>query len=301
MSVMQRMLGVLLVVALVAGVGAIEGSAATPGQIAHANRRAAEAAASQVLGEVVLPVGATEVSAEPGGDDHDLARPVELSLFAAEVDRHAFWTTTTSPGLVIASMQAHLPAGARTSVSGTSGSDMSVSYTLPIVDPPALGPRTLEVDAVELADGSTGVRADAIVRYSAPRLPAQRVPLQARVLEITKANFRSKPSLSLTVIRRSRVRRIAELVDGLPFIADLNGVAIACGVIGPAPIDTFTFRAAPTGRVLARVTEAADTPTGPYPCTSTALTIRGHREPELLEGGTLLRRADAVLGVRLTS
>jgi hypothetical protein len=40
------------------------------------------------------------------------------------------------------------------------------------------------IEALALTGGGTGVRADATVRYAAPRLAAQRVPPQARVLEI---------------------------------------------------------------------------------------------------------------------
>ena len=69
----------------------------------------------------------------------------------------------------------------------------------------------------------------------------------------------------------------------------------------PAPIVTFTFSAAPAGPALATVREAADTPTLPEPCFTTALTIRGHPQPGLLEGGKLLRRAGAILGVKLTT
>jgi hypothetical protein len=49
------------------------------------------------------------------------------------------------------------------------------------------------------------------------------------------------------------------------------------------------------------VSEPADTPSGAEPCFTTSLTIRGHSEPGLLEGGTLLRQAAAILGVTLTT
>ena len=114
------------------------------------------------------------------------------------------------------------------------------------------------------------------------------------------ANRGSKPLLSLTVTRRAEVRRIAAMVDRLPFAAALN-VAIPCPAIFPAPIDTFTFRATPAGAVLARVSEPADTPANADVCATAMLTIRGHRERALLEGGALLREAGALLGVKLTA
>jgi hypothetical protein len=287
--------------------GAVVVSAASPVQVLHANRQAAVAAAEQLLGEVALPAGATEVPSEPAGDAHQLGRAMLLSFFAAQVDRHEFWTTLASPRAVIASVKAHLPAGAKGTGSGYSGMSMFVSYSLPAVGAPALGPRTLAVNAVKLTDGGTGVRADATVRYAAPRLPAQRVSAGARVLEIamTRAPFGPSPPPTLesplVITKRSDVRRIAAIVDGLPFVASLRGVAISCPAILPAPIVTFTFRAGTTGPALATVSEAANTPTQAGPCFTTALTIRGHREPGLLEGGKLLRQAGAILGVKLTT
>jgi hypothetical protein len=298
--------------------GVAVANAATPAQVLQAHQRAAVGAADHLLGEVVLPAGATEVPTEPDGDMHQLARPLGLSFFAAKVDRHEFWTTTASPSDVIAWFEGHPPAGAKLSGSGfsgsgspgsgspSSGSPSSVSsafasYSLPTVGAPALGPRSLEVEAVELSGGATGIRADAVVRYSAPRLPAQRIPAAARVLEITMANAGSKPLLSLTVTRASQVRRIATLVDRLPFVAYMPGVAFACPSIQAAPIDMFVFASAPGGSTLATVSEPANTPTAAEPCFTTTLTILGHREPRLLDGGTLLHEAGAILGVKLTT
>lgn len=291
-------LGIVLGMAGAAGV-----IAATPAQVLHANQTAAASAADQVLGEVVLPAGTNVVPSEPAGDDHQLARPMELVLYRAEVDRDEFWTTTASPSAVIASFEAHLPAGAKSSGSGYNGPLTSVfaSYSLPTIDAPALGPRTLAVNAVELSDGSTGVRADADVRYTAPRLRAQQVPPEAHVLDVTMANYHASPSLSLIVTSRAQVRRIASIVDGLPLEASLRGVAFSCPAMLLAPIDTFTFRGSPGGPALAQVTEPANQPTTAEPCFITTLQVHGHREPGLLEGGKLLRQAGAILGVKLTT
>jgi hypothetical protein len=285
----------------VAGLAAVVAAAATPAQVLHANQTAAVRAADQMLGDVVLPAGSDGTPGEPAGDEHQLARSMELSIYRAEVDRHQFWTTTASPSAVIASFEADLPAGAKWSSDGSAGTSMFATYSLPTADAPALGPRTLTVDAVQLSDGNTGVRADAEVRYAAPRLPAQRVPAQAHLLEVTMANYHSSPLLSLTVTDRAQVRRIARIVDGLPFVASFRGVAFSCPAMLLAPLDTFTFRASPGGPALARVTEPANQPTTAGPCFITTLSIRGHREPGLLEGGTLLRQAGAILGVKLTT
>jgi hypothetical protein len=294
-----------LTVTVVAGlISASAVGAATPAQQLGADRRAAVAAADALLNGVVLPADARPQASEPSGDAHQLARPLELFFYAAEVDRHAFWTTGAAPAAVIASVGAHLPPGARSTGSGSSSGNGSsgvfVSYALPIVDPSALGPRALIIDAVTLPGGITGVRVDAVVRYLAPRLPSQRIPHAARLLDIRTA-FGSRVLRSLTVTRISQVRRIAAVVDTLPFAGGLKGIALPCPFIPAAPIVTFTFRAAATRPALAAVTEAADTPAGASPCTLTTLTIRGRRDPPLLEGGVLLHRAGAILGVTLTS
>ncbi len=289
------LLAVLLALAGPATIGA-----ATPAQVVSAHHAAAVTAADRALGNLALPAGATEVSAEPKGDAHQLGRPMYLVVFAAAVDRHRYWTTNVSPSDVIASIEAHLPAGTESAGSGSSGTSIFASYSLPSVNPPTLGRRDLDVNAVVLAGGRTGVRADVAVTYSAPRLRAQRVPPQARVLEITIANPRAAPLRSLTVTNRSQIRRIAAIVDGLPFAASLRGVAISCPAIMVAPIDTFTFRSAPSGPALATVSEPANDPAGAEPCFTAAFTIRRHHEPGLLEGGKLLHRAGAILGVKLT-
>lgn len=295
-----RKLTLVLLFAVVFGVAdAAAVGAASPAQVRNANQRAAVTATEQTLGELVLPAGATQVPIEPVGDAYQLAHPDELFFYAAEVERHEFWTTSASPSAVIASIDAHLPAGARSSGTGYSGNSELVSYTLPTVGAPALGSRSLGVEAVELTGGGTGVRADASVRYSAPRLPDQRIPSRARLLEITRAGMGASPP-PLIVTNRSKVRRVAAIIDGLPFAA-LRGVAISCPLILPAPIVTFTFRAAPDGPVLATVSEPSNTPISADPCFTATLRLRGHLEPALLNGGRLLRRAGAILGVKLSS
>lgn len=302
---MHKTVLVIVIAALlgIAGGAAVIAAAATPAQVLHANQTAAQSAADQMLGGIVLPAATNEVASEPAGDDDALARSMEIPIFRAEVDRHEFWTTSASPSVVIASFEANLPAGAKSSGGGYNGPSTTifVSYSLPTIDAPALGPRTLTVNAVRLSDGGTGVRADAEVRYTAPRLPAQRIPPQAHVLDVTMANYHSSPLLSLTVTNRSQIRHIASIVDGLPLLASLRGVAFSCPALMLAPTDTFTFRVSPGGPAVAQVTEPANQPTSAGPCFITTLSIRGHGEPGLLEGGRLLRQAGAILGVKLTT
>lgn len=295
---MRRSVAALLAVAgLLAAAVAV--SAASPVQVTRAHRRVAVRVADQLLTSVVLPPGVTKVSAEPVGDAHQLASPMFGGFFAAEIDRHAFWTTSAAPDAVIASFNAHLPGGAKPLGSGSGGGSVFAAYVLgPAAHSFTPGFRQVVVDAVTLANGTTGVRADAEVRYVAPRLASQQVPGNARVLEVTKRSQGSAPVISVTITRHSEVRRIAAMVNALPFAGKFSG-SFSCPYFGD-PVDTFTFRADPRGRVLARVSESAYTPAEASPCALTSLSIRGHHEPGLMDGGVLLRQAGSLLGLRLT-
>lgn len=77
-----RKLTLVLLLAVVFGVAdAAPVGAASPAQVAHANQQAAVTAAGQMLGELVLPAGATQVPTEPVGDAYQLAHPDEASTW----------------------------------------------------------------------------------------------------------------------------------------------------------------------------------------------------------------------------
>lgn len=286
---------IAILVVLSVAVGA---RAAAPGAAAFANRQAAVRAARGLLGDVVLPAGAIEVSEKTAR-----VPLVERLFLAAQVDRHAFWRTDASPSAVIDTVGRYLPAEAKLSGSGSGFAPGSSSafavYTFPRSDQAALGIRQLVVDAVEASHSSTVVRADGQVQYLAPRRADQRIPPRARVLDVTITPDTGKPLLSLTVTRLSLIRRIAALVNGLPFAGNLSGVGFSCPIFPSTPTDTFTFRASANGRALAEVTELAATPTYIDPCETTTLRINGRLEPPLMEGGALLRRAGSLLHVNL--
>jgi hypothetical protein len=206
--------------------------------------------------------------------------------------------TSASPEAMIAAFRSHLPSGAKLVTATFGAGTESAAYALGTNRRFVIGPEQLMLSAVTLADGLTGVRADAQVRYVSPRRRSERVPLSARIVQVTKADVGTTPLVSVLVTRRAFVRMLASQVDALPFVGRFSG-SFSCPSFGE-PIVTFIFRAAPAGPVLARVSESAYTPTDPSPCAATTLTIRGHRLPPLLEGGILLKRAGKLLGVRLT-
>jgi hypothetical protein len=263
------------------------------------NRRAANVEARRLLADVALPSGARPLKHEPRGRHSSLGAPWEGAIFAAEVDRHGFWKTSASPSAVVASFESHPPAGAKLGQAASSGGFAAATFEMGTSRRFVFGPEQLMVSAVVLPDGLTGVRADAVVRYLAPRTRAERVPAAARLVQITKANFGEKPFWSRVVRRRSLVLAVARIVDSLPFEGHGTG-AYSCPADNGVATVTFVFRATSDGPALAEVSELANTPVWPFPCDTTAVTIHGKQLPPLLDGGILLKRASKLLGLKLT-
>jgi hypothetical protein len=283
--------------AVALGVGV---ATASPSPRTTAPRHAALAEAQRLLADIALPRGVQRVSGEPAGDAHQLSVPLLGAWFAAEVDQRRFWTTPASPDQVLALFHSHVPAGAKLVIADSGGNGAGAGYALRREGPLLIGPEHLILSAVTLRNGLTGIRADAQVRYLSPRLPFQRIPSTARLVQITKQQADRKPRLSLVVTSQRKVRRLGQWVDALPFVRLRTGASSCPGFSGATATDTFTFRAKAGGPALARVSEFADTPTSPSPCALTTLTIRGHHVGALLDGGVLLRRASRLLGKRLT-
>ena len=135
-----------------------------------------------------------------------------------------------------------------------------------------------------------GVHADTWVQYIAPRPYAQRVPARARILDITVTEGKRLVK-SRAVTNAVTVRRIAALVDRLPFAGGPD-VAVSCpGAALDAPFDVFRFRASPAARAIATVSMWSGTPDTGDPCSASSLWIRGHSQRALADGGLLLKAA----------
>ena len=145
------------------------------------------------------------------------------------------------------------------SSSGNGSSSVFVSYALPIVDPSALGPRALIIDAVTLPGGAWRARRRRRT-IPRPRPLAQRIPHAARLLDI-RTVFASRVLRWLTVTRSRRCARIAAVVDGARVRRRAEGDRAPVPAVHPGgPRVTFTFRAGATRPALAAVPEPADTP-----------------------------------------
>lgn len=278
--------------------------AALSSSVPAAHRSAAVANADQILGAIVLPAGGSRVAHAPSGAKALFRqRPFVQLFYEAQVDLHQFWVSPASEDSTYSSIRSHLPAGSTFQLSAVGGYDAEYAYELPAVDARVLGIRQLVILLVPLSNGSTAVRIDAQVQYLVPWKPGQRIPATARFLQITKGPWNSNaPRVVATINRRATVRRIAKLVEALPFEGNDNGVAVSCpNASANALTDTFTFRATPQGPVLAKLTEAANAGTSPDLCDDPTLTIRGHRDPPIAGGGQLLTEVDRLLNVHLTA
>ncbi len=275
-------------------------SAASPIHTGHTNRSHAIALADQMLDLVVLPAGATRIPAAPKIAGNFLDGPFMRYLIVSQVDRSRFWTVPAPPTALMASFEAHLPKGATAAEATSGGSEFQAAYSLPTVQPRTLGARQLVLAAAR-SSGGTIVRADAEIRYFAPRPYNERIPAAAHVLDITVGSNLSRPLLSLTVTKMAEISRIASIANGLPFAGNQEGLAYSCPSVGPgSTVDSFIFRSSRAGPVLASVTELASELSVDDPCSRTSLTIRGHHEPGLQDGGILIRQAGALLHDKLS-
>jgi hypothetical protein len=242
-----------------------------------------------VAGAIAVPVAAT---AAPFSFD--------AVVFADEVDRHALWTTAASPARVLRTVTAALAPRQTRRLDVLSGPrEASATFSLPSPGASIAGRPMIGLDAVRRPGTTTAVRVDALVRYRAPRLPATLVPAKARFVEVTRSGSGRKPAVDLTV-GGLRVRRTSRLIDALPIAAPVHG-QVECPGYPLVATDTFVFRAAAGGPVMARVTATANTSTRADFCQAIPLQIAGHRSVMLLEGGRLLHGASSILGVPLVA
>ena len=269
---------------------------------ARANRARATSIADQMLNQLSLPSRSQRISAPPSSLGEALRRPYESFWIASQVDRDAFWTTSSSYGAAITWIEAHLPRGVkRTDFSYEPGVDSFVTYTFPTIDQRTLGARQLVIEAFSELHGGAIVRADAEVRYIAPRPPDERIPAKARALQITVGSNPQRPLLNRTITNVSEVRSVAGFVDALPFVGNEQGVGFSCGPgLAGSPVDRFTFSATSGGAALAAVTVPSFALTTDDPCNTSTLVVRGRHEPQLEDGGLLLREAGALLNAPLT-
>jgi hypothetical protein len=281
------------VAAVVAGTAVLCGVAAfsAAGKTAS-NKVVWQRDAQRLLRELKLPAGAIGVAGEPSGDGKVLRAPSSEPVVIGLVDRHRFWEVPSSLRSVIAFVKAHPPRGSQLSSvgGGLSGPgippNQSLTFSFPATT--SVAPRWLNVDAVALPDGRTGVRADAQV----PSVRShERVPHDIGVLRISSTNPRDQ---TITVTNRQQISALARAVDQYPLGA--NGVC-AEGFVPPSI--TFSFLRSANGPVLARVSGVTNGAPGAA-CEPSTLWVRGSGKQLLVEDSDLLHQVNHILATSLT-
>jgi hypothetical protein len=284
----------------VAGSDVADGSSgARP--IAPRNEIIAKLDAEAHLSAVALPASAARSDQEPAGDGGTLASPFAGPPATPDVvDYHLWWVVLgQSPAAVLQYVQDHPPRGGRPGLSGASSGPRRPTVTGTGFTWPAeagrLGTRLLVVEAVQLPDGSTGVRADSQVVWIKPRPAWERIPPGARRLVLTTTRFRQLIHGPLAFTSPGKIRRVVKLLNGLP--AAQPG-SISC------PVDLGT-------EIRLAFYRSSGTDTGPSPlavalvdtsgCGLVRLTVQGRRGPPLDGGVLLAKRLGHALGMKVVT
>ena len=270
-----------------------------------ANQDAAHANAVVLLGEVSLPMGATESSSEPAGDEGLLAGaggPDTPNV----VETHAWWTVPGSRAEVMAYVRSHPPNGSALISSGSGSSRGSTTFESVTFAWPAvagvLSTRWLVLTATQLPHGSTGLRVDAQVVWVTPRPASEWIPAGARHLSVSvtsslKGNL--APQRPFSVASAQRIERVVALLNSLPAAQP----SVRSCPNDPGIRVRLAFNQPDTTSPSAVAT------IDPYGCGSVQLTIGGRPQAPLgsdaLPGASttrepsLILRIDRVLGVKL--
>lgn len=285
---------IAVVAAMLVGGGGLAAGGSVARPIEPRNEIIAKLDAEAHLSDVALPASAALSDREPAGDGGQLAGPFSTPDTPNLVDYHHWWVVLgQSPAAVVQYVKDHPPPGSRSGLSGSSSGPgkptlTAVGFAWPD-EAGRLGTRSLTVDVVQLADGSTGVRADSQAVWIEPRPKFEHIPAGARRLVLTTTQSRRLIQGPLTFRSPGAIHRVVRLLNALPAIQP--GVS-SC----PADSGTLIRLAFYRGMSARPLAMALVDPSG---CGVVGLTIRGRREQPLAGGFALARRLSRVLGVKI--
>jgi hypothetical protein len=296
-----RRLTSALVITITLGVAVAGASAASATHDTATNQQRSARDAHQMLASLRLPAGATPAKQEPAGD-HGLLR---YQLTDEKVHRlaHGWWTLGERPESVIDYLKSHPPAGSTQNMLGSSsspsGTDLAVGFSWPPIAG-ILNYRELNVTVTALADGETGVLAEAQSSWVVTRSPSEMVPAGVKgvVVTLSRIPATGQPPLHTAAItNRKLVRRAVTLIDSLAVAQP--GTFNCPAMIGPARQLTVTFSAGPAGPALAKaeLTIYAHRPSGGDSCDPIQFWIRGRAQTALV-GTSFARKIEALAGIQ---
>jgi hypothetical protein len=275
----------------------VPASGAAVSRTAAENEAAAQSDAASLLTELALPAGASRSSVEPAGDDSLLAQPgVGPPATPNVVDDHAWWIVPGTPAEVLAYIRPHLPAGTTPAVTdgGLSGPNVPDNESDAFAWTPIAGvlaTRWLVVEVVQLANGSTGLRADAQVVWVTPRPASEAIPPGSHLLRISvHGSLRGERPMQrpFSVTSAKKIDAIVALLNALP--ASQPGTRSCPADFGIRVRLAFYRRRGSEPLAVAAI--------DPQGCGGVALTIDGAAQPGL-ESGRALGQVERVLGVKL--
>jgi hypothetical protein len=211
----RRSVSVVTAVIVVAGAGAVVGSAQTS---ARANRQLARADTARLLTRLGLPPGAVRSGHEPKGGGRVLAHPGQTEATPNFVDRHAWWTAPGSATALMSYIDSHRPAGASLVGSGTGNLGRPVvfeTFGWSATDK-RLSSRWLVLEAVGLPGHRAGLRADAEDVWITPRPASERIPSGSTSLVVSVRGGGKVLNGPFTVIKSKRIGAATALINSLP-------------------------------------------------------------------------------------
>lgn len=205
---MQKLLGVNL---------ASGARIAPPGPPTTAsNRLIAMRDVHALLSDVRLPPDATRSPVEPRGDGGLLkSRRLDFA-WSAQDDAHAWWVCPCAESAALGYLTAHPPRGSKKVAdsfsSGPAGSSTSDLFSWPAIAG-VLGKREVWVTATSLANGETGLLAEADSVWIVTRPAKEQIPAGVNEVKVMSAPAGQGPPVWLTVTEPAKVRRIVSLFD----------------------------------------------------------------------------------------
>lgn len=181
-----------------------------------------------------------------------------------------------------------MPGRAAAATTTPDATDQEINYSWPNIGI-RVSQRSLYVTVMQLADGKTGVLAQAWSSWTMPRAPSERVPSGVTAVRVTLQRPPKRPGarklgeLSRAMITQSR--KVAKAIKQVDALGLSQGTGSCTAMLRPPGSLTITYSATPSGPALARAQISIAlgwSVIGANFCNPIKFTIRGRNEPALV-------------------